>query len=267
MAYLAGIYIYPIKSLDGVALNSVNLLASGALQHDREWALFDAEDKFVNGKNNSKVHSIRTSYDANFQELALRIAGSDRREVFNLRERKAIETWFGDYFGFPVKLKQNTQTGYPDDLNANGPTVISTATIETVASWFTNISVSEMRSRLRANLEIGGVPAFWEDRLFASENSSVTFQIGEVLFEGINPCQRCVVPTRDPLTGEGDGQFTKRFIAKRRETLPIWTNRDRFNHFYRLSVNTKVGRSQAGRIIRVGDRVIEAVAKDARMRK
>ncbi len=265
MAYLASIYIYPIKSLDGVALENTKLLASGAIEHDREWALFDDEDKFVNGKNNAKVHLIRSSFadrrykptsSYDFNQLTLKIHNSDSQKVFNLdRDRENIETWLGNYFGFPIKLKRNTQTGFPDDLNANGPTVISTATIETVASWFDNISVAEMRSRLRANLEIGGVPAFWEDRLFASEHNSVSFKIGDVLFEGVNPCQRCVVPTRDTLTGKGDSQFTKRFIAKRRETLPNWANRDCFNHFYRLSVNTKVPRSPAGKIISLGDKV------------
>ena len=88
-----------------------------------------------------------------------------------------------------------------------------------------------MRLRLRANLEIDGVPAFWEDRLFEEEGEAVPFYIGNVLLTGINPCQRCVVPTRDSKTGIGDPQFTKTFIVKRQETLPQWTNRDRFNHF------------------------------------
>ncbi|WP_036487981.1 MOSC domain-containing protein [Myxosarcina sp. GI1] len=256
MAYLAGIYIYPIKSLDGVAVKSTRLLASGAIEHDREWALFDEENKFVNGKNNAKVHLVRSSFANDFNQLTLNIHNGDSQKVFNLdRDREDIENWLGDYFGFLVRLKRNIQTGFPDDLNANGPTVISTATIETVASWFDNISVAEMRSRLRANLEIDGVPAFWEDRLFASEHDTVSFKIGDVLFEGVNPCQRCVVPTRDTLTGKGDPQFTKKFVAKRRETLPDWANRDRFNHFYRLSVNTNVPRSQADKVIILGDKV------------
>lgn len=161
MAYLAGIYIYPIKALDGVARSNATLLSSGALQHDRQWALFDEQGKYVNGKNNPKVHLIRTGFDTDFKTVSLQVYPKGQTDVFDLdEERGAIEAWFQDYFGFPVNLYQNTQTGYPDDLNANGPTLISTATIETVASWFPDVSVAEMRSRLRANLEVGGVPAF-----------------------------------------------------------------------------------------------------------
>ena len=58
-----------------------------------------------------------------------------------------------------------------------------------------------MRMRFRANLEIGEVPAFWEDRLYGESGTTVRFTVGAVCLEGTNPCQRCVVPTRDPLTG------------------------------------------------------------------
>lgn len=256
MAYLDRLSIYPIKSLDGVSLQNSSLLASGALKGDRAWALFDPKGKFINGKNNSKIHLIRSYFATDLNTLSLQIEGRDRREEFQLnRDRSKLEAWFGNYFGFEVQLKQNLITGYPDDTHAAGPTIISTATIETVASWFRGIGVAEMRRRLRANLEIAGVPAFWEDRLFDREANYRSFKIGNVAFRGINPCQRCVVPTRDSHTGVADKQFIKTFIAKRQETLPDWTNRDRFNHFYRLSVNTQIPISEADKIIGIGDRV------------
>ncbi len=34
--------------------------------------------------------------------------------------------------------------------------------------------------------------------------------------------------------------FQKVFIAKRQQTLPAWVASSRFNHFYRLSVNTQL---------------------------
>jgi len=39
LPYLAGIYIYPIKSLDRVSLSQVKIHKSGALERDRRWAL------------------------------------------------------------------------------------------------------------------------------------------------------------------------------------------------------------------------------------
>lgn len=252
--YLADIFLYPIKSLDRVAVERATVLESGALEHDREWAICDRQGLFVNGKRNPKIHQLRSLLDEDFRTLSLEIQQTEQKAVFDLeRETTALESWLSNYFDRPVQLVQNTVTGFPDDTKALGPTIISTATIEEVASWFPGISVEEMRLRLRANLEIGGVPAFWEDQLFTQEGDRLQFQISEVLFEGINLCQRCVVPTRDSRTGVAYPNFQKIFVAKRQETLPSWTNRDRFNHFYRLSINTCLARSEAGKILQRGD--------------
>lgn len=254
--FLAGIFIYPIKSLDGVAVTGATVLESGALEHDREFAIVDEKGNFVNGKRNAKVHLLRSSFEPDFKTISLQIQGTDQKFAFHLdKERTALETWLSDYFGFPAKLVQNCVTGFPDDTNASGPTIISTATLEIVASWFPSLSVDEMRHRLRANLEIGEVPPFWEDRLFAQADSSVQFQIGEVIFEGINPCQRCVVLTRDAITAQAYPNFQKQFVAKRKETLPSWVETTRFNHFFRLSVNTRVPASEAGKILSQKDEI------------
>ena len=83
----------------------------------------------------------------------------------------------------------------------------------------------------------------------------VPFRIGGVTIHGVNPCQRCVVPPRDPETGEAIPDFSPIFRTKREETLPAWAARSRFNHFYRLAVNTRVPESEVGKVLRVGDEV------------
>jgi hypothetical protein len=252
--YLTAISIFPVKSLDGVALAEVSVLESGALQHDREYALFDRQGRFVNGKRNAKVHLLRSQFDPQCQHLSLQVQGTNHSVTFHLdKERPELEAWLSGYFGLPVKLKQDKLTGFPDDTKASGPTVISTGTITEVASWFPGVSVEEMRNRFRANLEIDGVPPFWEDRLFTQAGDSLKFQIGEVVFAGINPCARCIVPTRDSKTAVATENFQKIFTAKRREKLPNWTTPERFNHFYRLSVNTQVSSSEVGKVLRIGD--------------
>jgi uncharacterized protein YcbX len=254
LPYLADLSIYPIKSLDGVTIETATILKSGAIKYDREWAIFDEQGHFINGKRNAKVHLLRSKFDAEYKRIFLKIQDTEQEFAFSLaHDRTALEGWLGDYFGFPVKLVKNTITGFPDDTNAVGPTVISTATLEEVASWFPEVSVDEMRLRLRANLEIAGVPAFWEDQLFTSPGQCVHFQIGEVLFEGINPCQRCIVPTRDSKTGKATANFQKIFVTKRKNSLPPWTTPGQFNHFYRVSVNTNLPISEAGKVLRKGD--------------
>jgi uncharacterized protein YcbX len=81
----------------------------------------------------------------------------------------------------------------------------------------------------------------------------VRFKIGEVNFEGSNPCARCPVPPRDPQTSEINVEFTRKFTDMRRSSIPAWTPEARFDHYYRLATNTRVASSEAGKILRVGE--------------
>lgn len=286
MPYLTSLFIYPIKSLDGISITQATILKGGALEcnspgltlrdgrrpayscgeasygdgrrpafGDREFAIFDQQGRFINGKRNAKVHQLRSSFGVDARTVSLQAQGTDQKQVFQIDdERIELEAWLSDYFGFPVRVQQSL-TGFPDDTNASGPTIISTSTLEEVASWFPGISVDELRLRLRANIEIGEVPPFWEDQLFTTEDSVVQFQVGDVQFEGVNPCQRCVVPSRDSLTGKAYPNFQKTFVVKRREELPSWATVSRFNHFFRLAVNTRVPESEVGKTLQVGDNV------------
>ncbi|NJR21199.1 MAG: MOSC domain-containing protein [Richelia sp. CSU_2_1] len=256
MPYVASIHIYPVKSLDGIAVDRAMILPSGALEGDRSFAIFDDLGQFVNGKRNSGVHFLRFWFDPENRTVSLKIQGTEEEFFFHIdTERSEIESWLSNYFGFHVKLVENLLVGFPDDTASPGPTAIGTETIAEVASWFPRVSVSEMRQRLRANIEIGGVPPFWEDQLFGEADEIVRFKIGTAIFEGINPCQRCIVPARHPQTKETYPSFQKIFTAKRKETMPEWVKKSRFNHFYRLSVNTRVLPQSAGTIVTVGDRV------------
>ncbi len=256
MAELTRITIYPIKALDGVDVDAATILAGGALTGDREFALVDEQGKFVNGKRNARVHRLRSRIDPIARLLQFQPQDTTAIQSFHLdRDRAALATWLSQYFGFPIQLHQNLHTGFPDDTASPGPTAISLSTYETIATWFPGLSLDSIRRRFRTNLEISGVPPFWEDRLFEATDRGVQFQIGSVQLVGINPCQRCVVPTRDPLTGEATPRFQKQFVAKRKQTLPPWAATGPFNHFYRLSVNTRIPESEVGKQLRVGDRV------------
>lgn len=248
--------IYPIKSLDGVEVETATVLKSGALQGDREFALVDAMGQFVNGKRHQRIHAIRTEFDLTARTVSLTVGDRSAQHFHLDDQRQAIADWLSDYFGFPVQLQQNQTIGFPDDTASPGPTIISAATLTEITTWYPEITVDEVRRRFRSNIEIAHVSAFWEDQLFAATEAPVRFQIGEVPFLGINPCQRCVVVTRNPWTGASDPSFQKTFVARRQETFPNWAPRSRFNHFFRLAVNTQVADSQAGRRLHVGDRMI-----------
>jgi hypothetical protein len=254
--YLAAIQIFPVKSLEPLTLHESRVLRSGALDGDRTFAMFDAEGKFINGKRNAAVHTLRSKYDPFTGELRLGRHNTGLTAAFHVdRQREKIEAWLAEYFGMAVSFRRNTEVGFPDDLEAPGPTVISTATLAEVAGWMPPLDVAQIRVRFRANLEIGGVPAFWEDRLYGPKPQRVAFQIGDVTIHGNNPCRRCVVPPRDPLTGQGYPEFTNTFRARREQALPAWAEKSRFDHYYRLAVNTVIPASEAGMVLRVGDEV------------
>jgi len=150
----------------------------------------------------------------------------------------------------------------------------STASLEKICAWFPELTLQSARRRFRTTLEIEAarsagapdeLPAFWEDRLYANgergvdpdpigvTKDAVRFRIGEVAFEGSNPCARCTVPSRDPKTGAAIEGFQKRFSELRGAELPPWAPNSRFDHFYRFAVNTRVPPSEAGKILRLGD--------------
>ena len=252
--------VYPIKSLDGRSVESAEIVTNGGLAGDREYALFDSDDEYVNGKRERQIHRLSAAYEGpntGIEAVDLSWVDDADSQRFSADELEdgAFVDWLSEEIGYPISLSRNRDGGFPDDTHASGPTIISTATIETVASWFDGISAHDMRRRLRANIELDGVPAFWEDRLFVDRSHHVAFTIGGVSFRGVNPCQRCVVPSRDPDTGEEYDGFQETFIGKRRETMPEWSGGEWFNHDFRLMVNTIVPDSEWGNTISVGDRI------------
>jgi len=257
--YLAHIFIYPIKSLDGVAMPQGTVLPSGALQGDREFAIVDEQGRFVTGKRTPAIHQIRAQFELAERSVTLRQQGDSTGPTFHLdRDRPGLERWLSVYFGFPVQLVQNQAVGYPDDLVSPGPTVISTATLKLLADWFPGLSLDNLRQRFRSNLELGGSDPFWEDRLYGdTPQQPVAFQIGPVKFLGINPCQRCIVPTRAPNTGDTYPHFQRIFATQRQQSLPAWVAAAAFTHFYRVAVNTRLnsGDSAIAQTVHINDAV------------
>jgi uncharacterized protein len=255
---LAQITIYPIKSLDGKVVDQARISTGGALEFDRRWAIVDASGKVVNAKRTAKIQQIRSQFDFIESENRLLVhlstADDPSFQVFCLTtELDKIAIWLREFFGFPVSLIENTIIGFPDDLAAYGPTIISTSTLLAICDWFPDLDLAEVRRRFRTNLELSNVPAFWEDRLFSTPGEVIDFHLGSVQFQGINPCQRCIVPTRNSLTGNVTAKFQQVFSQQRQQTVLARANLSRFNHFYRLAVNTQIPDHEAGNFLNIGD--------------
>lgn len=252
MGQVAGITIYPIKGIHGSAVDAATFTARGGLEWDRRLAIRDIDDNFVHGKRTATIHSIRANFAWNPPSVTLR---SDRvnEESFLLgSDHPRLAQWLSAHFGFEVVLVENPDGGFPDDTNAPGPTVVSTATIESIAGWFPGLSEDEVRRRFRANIEVGGVPAFWEDSLYSSAGG-VPCRFGNVVLIGHHSSRRCPVPSRCSHTGEAISGFAKTFSARREATLPEWAPREKFDHYYRLATNTSTLASSVGKTLRLGD--------------
>jgi uncharacterized protein YcbX len=272
---LKGIRLHPIKSLDPVSVAEARIGPGGGLEHDRAWALFSVDGRWVNGKRTAAMHLIRATYAPDLSSVTLAVPG-DRRNIpartfaFPGGAEDAAE-WFSVYFEQQI-LVRHAPEGFPDETIASGPTIISTTSLQTVSGWFPGLTLDATRQRFRTTLEIdsvdlaakaasaanaeGRLPAFWEDQLYGEdERSVVRFRIGEVNFEGSHPCARCPVPARDPQTGADLTGFQKRFSDLRRETLPSWAPAARFDHFYRLATNTRIAPTETSKPLRLGDRL------------
>ncbi len=245
--------MYPFKSFDGADVGSSAFTARGGLRLDRAFALFDAGGDYVNGKREPNVHRMRVTYDAGLTAATFADAGSGETFTFRLDDAPdALAAYLSRRLDRAVSVRRDDDGGFPDDARAPGPTIVSQATLAEVASWFDGLTVDDVRLRVRANIELAGVPAFWEDGLFGAAGDLVRFRIGAVTFGGTNPCARCIVPSRDARTGLPLPGFAKRFAERRAATLPAWAERSRFDHFYRLCLNTRT--LEAGNHeVRVGD--------------
>ena len=257
---LAGIRLHPIKALDPVSVNEARIGPGGGLALDRAWVLCTVDNRWVNGKRAPSIFLIRASFAPDVSSVKLSVTDDRRniptREFAFPQDHEVAAEWFSVYFEQQIVVR-HSQNGFPDDSVANGPTIVSTASLQAVCDWFPGISLAEARRRFRTTLEIDGVPAFWEDQLFGPKDTyAVRFRVGEVHFEGSNPCERCSVPPRDSYTGADLIGFQKRFSELRREHFPAWATVEYFDHFYRLATNTRMAPSESGKTLRVGDAVV-----------
>lgn len=254
MAHIERLTVYPVKGLDAHDVERSRVRPGGTLAYDREFALLSADGEVCNGKQIGRVHAVDVDYDPDADTLS--VAGPDGdRERFDLGSETGLAdagAWFGRQFGMDLRLDRDSEVGHVD-RQSMGPSVVSTATLETVASWFDAMTVESVRRRLRANIEVGGVDPFWEDRFVGDD--APAFRAGDVRIEGVTPCGRCVVPSRDPETGDPTPAFRERFVERRRESFPDWADRDAFDHFYSLMLIARVPQIDRGKAIAVGDGV------------
>lgn len=164
---LSRITIYPVKSLDGMTLEKALIAEGGCVLHDREFVMTDEAGKFITGKTNPLVHSLRSEVDFEKNVISFRTTNETSWRAFHLAdEKEAIESFLSGYFGFRTILLQNQTGRFMDIPDISGVTILSTSSLQEVASWFNDMDLGETRKRFRATLELQAAPAFGKTTCF-----------------------------------------------------------------------------------------------------
>lgn len=215
-AVLVGLTEYPVKSCAGNALETADVGALG-FAHDRRWMLVDASGRFVTGRQAPTLVQVR----------ALPIAGGVRvcapgRPTLDIAQPSgearlqtavwgtavdaadagdAAATWFSAWLGREVRLAYaDPQMQRPLDPRYAQPqdrTAFADGYPLLLLSQSACRELSERvgrpmdARRFRPNLLIDGVPAHAEDQW-------KRIRIGEIEFDVVKPCTRCVFTTIDP---------------------------------------------------------------------
>lgn len=217
---LTGIRIYPVKSLAGILLSHTEVQPQG-LKDDRLHMLVDENGLFITQRKYPQLalikvqqtergfnfcaenHSPLAIEDAHFQTETLNVK-IWQDECAGLVADEKINQWFSQYLGFSVRLvKYNHHAprlsdpsySQPDDIVSFADgfplLVISQASLNDLNS---KLESSVSMSNFRPNIIVDGCDAFAED-------GWKQIRIGEVVFDAVKRCSRCVLTTINPETG------------------------------------------------------------------
>ena len=213
--------IYPVKSTRRIALRESEVLPRG-LPWDRRWMLVDDQGIFMTARQHPMLATVQTTIGDGVMEitaagraplqLSLQPEGRETMPVTVWKDRLAAvrvgqvaDAWFSAFLGLSCNLVQLTDDlsrGVNPDYGRPGDEV-------SFADGFpllliTQASLSDLNGRLEApvemrrfrpNLVVDGETPYAEDRWRR-------IRVGEVEFEGVKNCSRCVFTTIDPDSGK-----------------------------------------------------------------
>lgn len=218
---LSEIWIYPIKSMGGIRLNSAKVAGKG-LEFDRRWMLIDENNMFITqrkipemalfklGMNSDsftvrfKNESIQLPFNSILSsDLIPATIWDDSVDTIEVHER--YSNWFSDKLKFSCKLvafpEENTRlvdpkyaTNHDNVSLADGYPLLAIGQ-SSLDDLNQRLDAPVPMDRFRPNLVFTGGQPYEED-------SWKEFTVGVSKFQGIKPCSRCVLTTIDQMTGE-----------------------------------------------------------------
>lgn len=214
--YLQNIYIYPIKSLGGISLLQAQVQQTG-LQYDRRWMLTDREGNFLSQRTFAQMAMLQVELaeegllvshkKGHLSPVIIPYNKTTQREVTvtiwddvctALEVSSEANKWFSaalDMPAFLVYMPDDSQRNVDLRYACNGEIVsfadaypmmiIGQSSLDDLNSRLAN---PVLMNRFRPNLVFNGGQPFCED-------SFASFEMGEVKFNAVKPCYRCVLTT------------------------------------------------------------------------
>ena len=229
---LSALYLYPIKSLCGIAVSEAIVDEKG-FRYDRRFMLVTPSGDFMTQRTNhhmalidvaiadNTLHVWHRNQPDNVLTLPLTVSPDALGETIpvsiwdneNLPATvvsSEADRWFSDALSKPCRLvfmpdttRRPVDPAYDRRADPGRPTAVSFADGYPYL-LIGQASLDDLNQRLpqaigmerfRPNIVVSGSLPYDED-------AWQEFRIGEVDFYGVKPCARCVVPTIDPATGQ-----------------------------------------------------------------
>lgn len=223
MIQVAALYIYPIKSLGGISLQSSHVTKRG-LAHDRNWMLVDENNIFLSQRTIPKMALLRTSIEGKDiivwhkkepgksirLPLTPAVGPTDMVTIWDDQcegqsADPSVNQWFAQQLGIKCRavfmpaafdrkvdpryaVSKNDTTGFAD---AYPVLLISDASLDDLNN---RLESPVPMDRFRPNVVVSGCRPFAEDEMRA-------FMINGVGYNGVKLCSRCLLTVTDQETG------------------------------------------------------------------
>ncbi|HXK20759.1 MAG TPA: MOSC N-terminal beta barrel domain-containing protein [Polyangiaceae bacterium] len=240
---LSGLFVYPIKACGGIALDHADVVERG-LAFDRRYMLVDRTGTFITQREVPRLCLATTAFERDNIVVsapgalplalprALQAGGGFERQVYqvwdsfgNALRHPDGSRWFSEFLNDDVSLVYmpdserrdvNPARARPGDIVSFADSypmlLISEASLSDLNARLE--SPVEMR-RFRPNLVISECEPYAEDTFAA-------LQIGGLAFRGVKRCERCVVTTVDPETGERGKEPLRTLSHYRLQDNKVW---------------------------------------------
>jgi uncharacterized protein len=220
-ARLTQLYIYPVKSLAGIAVESARVEVRG-LEHDRRWMLIRPEDgRFLSQREHPRMALIGTAIEPDALVLFDRADPASRVRVPLEAGRQegvihSVTVWDDTLTGIPVSAEANAWLSaylgasvclvrQPDSAyRAADPRFAPEGQEVSYADGFPFLLIGEPSLHDLNTRLVDPVPMnrFRPNFVIHSENltpyieeSWADFSIGNQAFRGVKPCGRCAIIT------------------------------------------------------------------------